>query len=82
MKPAAVKKLIADSNAKAGQKLSKEGRIILSTEIRLINVKQSTLSKNCSSLLQAEVYIRGIEGSADRGTMRKYLKSQKLYKGS
>lgn len=35
-----------------------------------------------SSLLQAEAYIKNIEGSADRATMRKYLKSQSLYKGN
>jgi len=78
LKPTA--KILA--NKTKGKKVSKEGRIILNKTVRLTNVKEPNLSKLCSSLLQAEAYIKNIEGSADRATMRKYLKSQSLYKGN
>lgn len=80
LKPTAIKKILA--NKTKGKKVSKEGRIILNKTVRLTNVKEPNLSKLCSSLLQAEAYIKNIEGSADRATMRKYLKSQSLYKGN
>jgi hypothetical protein len=82
LKPTDIQKILANKTAKAGEKVSKKGRIILNKTVRLTNVKEPNLSKLCSSLLQAEVYIRNIEGSADRATMRKYLKSKNLYKGN
>jgi hypothetical protein len=75
LNPEAIKKILSDKTAK-------EGRIILNNTVRLTNVKEPNFSKLCSSLRQAEAYIKEIEGSADRATMRKYLKSQNLYKGS
>jgi hypothetical protein len=79
LKPTDIKKILA--NKTKGEKVSKEGRIILLVKtVRLINVKEPNLSKLCSSLLQAEAYAKkNIEGSADRATMRKYLKSQSFF---
>lgn len=80
LKPTNIKKILANKTAKAGEQMSKEGCIILNKTVRLTNVKEPNLSKLCSSLLEAEAYIKNIEGSANKSTMRKYLKSQSLYK--
>ena len=63
LNPEAIKKILFDKTAKAGKKVSKEGRIILSNTVRLTNVKEPNFSKLCSSLRQAEAYIKEIEGS-------------------
>ena len=69
------------NNNEGKNKVSKQGTIILNKTIQLINVKDNSLSKICSALLEACSYIHKIEGSSDRKTMRKYLKNNGIYKG-
>lgn len=48
--------------------------------IRVENVETPELSKNLDSLIKAADYIKNVEGSVDKTTMRKYINTNKLYK--
>jgi len=45
----------------SGKKVFKQGRTILSKTIQLINIKNNSLSKTCSSLIQAASYIKEVD---------------------
>jgi len=48
----------------SGKKVFKQGRTILSKTIQLINIKNNSLSKTCSSLIQAASYIKEVDWSS------------------
>ena len=48
--------------------------------IRLEHNNKLELSKTFDSLIKAADYIKKVEGSVDRATMRKYINTNKLYK--
>lgn len=52
---------------------------IKSRKILLTNIIEPNLSKRLNSLKAASDYIKKVEGKSDRVTMRKYIKSGKLY---
>ena len=53
-----------------------------SRPVNLINTIKPELSKNCRSLHEAFIYITEVDGKANRSTMRRYLNSSDLYKGT
>lgn len=48
-------------------------------KIQLTNTVKPELSKTFESLSSAAFYIKQVDGSCDRGTLRKYINSDKLY---
>lgn len=56
------------------------GKIILSKKIKLINKLKPELSSTVNSLLEATKYIKKVDSTSDRVSIRKCLNSKKLYK--
>jgi hypothetical protein len=71
---------IFNSVNKLNNKLSKEGKTLLNKTIYLQNVINPELSITLPSFNKAASYIKTIEGSVDKVTMRKYIKNKNLYK--
>lgn len=49
-------------------------------KIQLINIVKPELSKTLDSLNSAAKYIKEVDGKSDKGTMRKYIDTEKLYR--
>lgn len=61
-------------------KYDADGKIILSKKIKLINKLKPELSSTVNSLLEATKYIKKVDSTSDRVSIRKCLNSNKLYK--